>query len=70
MEWNRKDWIDLLLMVMGAMFGVTFLGFVIAPSVGVELVPNRPGSYLLAAIAGTLGGYLIRFSVSRFRSRE
>lgn len=65
MNWTRKDWTDLLLMAVGACIGVAVFGFGIAPLLGLEFVSGKPINYMLAAIAGTLGGYLFRFVMMR-----
>lgn len=63
MNWTRKDWIDLLLMVIGACLGVWFFGFVAAPLLGLEFIGGQPFNYMLAAATGTVSGYLLRFGV-------
>lgn len=70
MNWSRKDWIDLLLMVIGAILGVAVFGFIVAPGLGIEFVGNKPAGYMLAATAGTVSGYLLRFAVSRARAGQ
>lgn len=67
MSWTQKDWIDLLLMAIGAVFGVAFFGFGLAPLIGLEFNGGNPSSYMLASVAGTVGGYLLRFGTARLR---
>lgn len=67
MNWERKDWIDLLLMVIGACIGVVAFGFGVAKLLGLEFVGDRPLNYVLAALTGIVFGYVFRFSVQRFR---
>ena len=67
MNWTRKDWIDLLLMALGAIIGVAVFGFGIAPALEIEFSGGKPTSYMLAAAAGTVGGYILRFVVSHKR---
>lgn len=61
MNWTKKDWFDLMLMAVGACFGVAVYGLVIAPTLGVEFVPGNSESYMAAAVAGTICGYALRF---------
>lgn len=62
---TKKDWIDLLLMVIGALIGVGVIGFVVGPVVGFDFNPEKPIGYMLAAATGTVCGYLLRWSVQR-----
>lgn len=58
--WTRKDWIDLLLMVLGAIIGVGIIGFVVGPAFGIEFSSGKPAGYMMAAATGTLCSYLFR----------
>lgn len=64
MNWTRKQRLDLLLMALGTILGVAVLGFGIAPALGVEFSGGKPTSYMLAAVAGTVGGYTLRLAVA------
>ena len=68
MNWTRKDWVDLLLMVLGAILGVAVFGFGVAPAMGIEFVGSTLTSYMLAAAVGTVCGYILRLAVTRYRS--
>lgn len=69
MNWTRKDWLDLMWMSLGAVLGVSIIGLGIAPLLGIEFIGNKPTNYMLVAVAGTLCGYLLRFSISHLRSK-
>lgn len=68
MNWTRKDWLDLLLMALGAVIGVAVFGLALAPALGIEFAGSRPADYMMAAVAGTVVGYLLRFMASRYHS--
>jgi hypothetical protein len=69
MNWKTKDGVDLALMAIGACAGVAVFGFVIAPTFGIEFVGGKPVNYMIAAVAGTVGGYALRFLVARYRKQ-
>lgn len=68
MNWTRKDWLDLLLMALGAFIGVAIFGFGVAPALGIEFSGDRPSSYMIAAAVGTVSGYMLRFIAARYRT--
>ncbi len=62
MDWAKKDWEDLLLMMVGACIGVVSFGFGVGPLLGVEFIGDDPFNYVMASAMGTVLGYLTRLS--------
>ena len=66
MSWTKKDWEDLTLMIIGSCIGVGIFGFGITPLLEVELIGAEPFNYVIAAVMGTVFGYLTRFCFRMF----
>jgi hypothetical protein len=70
MTWTNKDFTDLQMMALGACIGVAVFGFWIAPLLGLEFVAHKPVNYMMTAVAGTIGGFVLRFGVAYLRTRN
>lgn len=70
MNWTQKDWLNLVLMFLGACIGVAVFGFVVAPALGVQFGAGQTSSYVMASVAGTLVGYALRFMVGRIKTSK
>ncbi len=63
-----KDWIDLALMVLGGLLGVSLFYFAL-PLSGFYLVNTDQPNYLVAMIISVLFGYAVRLIVGRLFNR-
>lgn len=70
MNWTKKDWLDLSLMIIGACLGSALFELVIVPTSGHTLPGTELTNLGWSALAGLTGGYLLRFVVSSWRNRR
>ena len=58
---NKKDFIDLGLMVSGSLFGVALAYFVL-PWTGIELFDIQQPNFMAVMAVSVVSGYVVRFS--------
>lgn len=63
MNWSKKDWQDLGLMVLGVAIGVLFT--LLVPG----LAPTTIIQHIFVIVVGLIGGYALRFVVRHYTQK-